>query len=324
MNNTDHIHLTVQSGSGGNGCESYNHRTDRKAVPNGGDGGKGGKIIFRADVNAPAIANFRFRQRIIAESGSHGGPNKCRGKNAKDTVVLVPVGTRLLDSEKGLLIRHLNSPGDEVVVVEGGRGGVGNQGGKKTTLGERGQELELELKFRIQADAFLIGLPSSGKSTLMNALTHTHLKTEAYPFVTQSPEIGVCHLSDYEAVTLCELPSLYDGSREGRGCGIDFLAHLEDAKFIFFVLDPVSEFAESPAKGLALLRGLLEEYNPDFLSIPSAVLIPKVELKEAADKLKKKKWKPSVPVFRISAVSGEGLDELRDFLRRTFLEAQNV
>lgn len=321
---TDHIHLTVQSGNGGNGCVSFNHRTDRKAVPNGGDGGHGGKVIFRADTQAPSIGGFKFRQRIIAESGMHGGPNKCRGRNAKDTHVTVPVGTRLFDREKGLLIKHLVKHGDEVVVVEGGRGGVGNQGGKIVTSGTPGQILELEIQYRLQVDAFLIGLPNSGKSTLMNGLTHTHLKTEAYPFTTQTPEIGVCKLSDYEQVTLCEFPSLYEGSRDGRGAGMDFLIHLEDAKFIFYVIDPVSQFADSPAKAFQTLRKLLEESNPEFLSIPSAVIFTKMDLKESASVMKKKKFKLTVPSFYVSVHEEKGLDDLKVFFRETLLENQNV
>lgn len=317
---TDHIHLSVQSGSGGNGCESYNHRTDRKAVPNGGDGGRGGSIVFRADVNAPGISSFKFRQHIVAETGAHGGPNKCRGRNGKDTLVLVPVGTRLFDREKGLLIRHLVNAGDEVVVVSGGRGGVGNQGGKKVSTGEPGQLLDLELKYRLRADAFMVGLPNSGKSSLLNALTHTRLKTEAYPFTTQSPEFGVCKLSDYEQVTLCEFPSLYEGSREGRGAGLDFLVHLEDASFVFYVIDPVTQFADSPAKSYQILRKLIGEYNPDFLDIPSAVIFTKMDLKESSAVLKKKKFKLSVPVFYVSSQDPKSLEGLKDFFREKFLQ----
>ncbi|MBU3759824.1 MAG: hypothetical protein FGM27_07860 [Candidatus Omnitrophica bacterium] len=316
---SDHIHLTVQSGSGGNGCESYNHRTDRKAVPNGGDGGRGGSIVFRADEHAPGISSFKFRQHIVAETGVHGGPNKCRGRNGKDTLVLVPVGTRLFDREKNLLIRHLVQAGDEVVVVPGGRGGVGNQGGKKVSTGEPGQLLDLELRYRLRADAFFVGLPNSGKSTLMNALTHTHLKTEAYPFTTQSPEVGVCKLSDYEQVTLCEFPSLYAGSLEGRGVGMDFLIHLEDARFVFYVIDPLSPFSESPAKSFQMLRKIVSEFNPQFLEIPSAVLFTKMDLKEAVAVMKKKKFKLPFPALSVSSEDKKSLEKLKLYFREVLL-----
>ncbi|HXV27858.1 MAG TPA: GTPase [bacterium] len=320
----DKIHTRVQAGRGGNGCESYFRRTDKKQVPDGGDGGRGGSVIFRADTNAPSLRSFRYQQHIMAESGGHGGSSRKRGKNGKDLEVLVPLGTRLYDAKRNFLIRDLVKEGDEVLVLEGGRGGTGNAGGKRATRGEKGEALELELTFRIMADVFFVGIPNSGKSTLLNSLTGTRLGEKDYPFSTRTPEIGVHALPDYEHVTLCELPSLYGASHEGRGMGSDFLKHLEKAKLILHVLDPVSKFSSSLTEGLGILRKEMEAFDPVFLQIPFAVVVNKMDLPEAAQKVKEEKFEPGAPCFFISALTGEGMPALEEFLKIKNQEFQKV
>lgn len=323
---TDQVQIKVQAGNGGNGCDSCYQRTDRKVVPNGGDGGHGGSVIFRADNNAPGLGAFRYNQTVQGLPGGHGGSEKKRGRNAEDTVVLLPPGTQVLDQERGLLIRHLVRPGDEVVVVEGGEGGRGNQGGKASSRGEQGKTLLVELILHLSADVFLVGLPNSGKSALMNKLTRTHLKEESYPFSTRTPEKGMWQYSDYESLSLCELPSIYEASHEGRGLGADFLKHLVSAKHILYMLDPVSQFAESLAEGYAILRKELQIHSEDFLQIPHAVAVSKIDLPEvqALLKSKKKKFDPGVPVFYISTVSGEGLKELQKYLKKLMDKKSNA
>jgi GTP-binding protein len=320
----DKVHLIVQSGNGGNGCESYFRRTDKKLVPDGGDGGEGGRVIFRADTNAPSLRSFRFRQHLVAESGGNGGSNRKRGKKGQDLLVLVPFGTRLYDRKRKFLIRDLKIMGEEVVVLEGGHGGVGNHGGKPATLGGKGTVLDLELSFRIVADIFLVGIPNSGKSSLLNRLTRAHAGEKDFPFSTRSPEIGVFTLSDYEQLSLCELPSLYRASHEGRGMGTEFLKHLENAKLILLILDPLSKFSNSLEEGFMILRKELETYEKGYLQIPSAVVVNKMDLEGAREKAKKEVFKPEVPCFFISAKTGEGLEELTAFLReqmKDFLHA---
>ncbi len=311
----DKIHVRVQAGSGGKGCESYFQRTDKKQVPDGGDGGKGGSVIFRADTNAPSLRSFKYQQHLMAESGAHGSSNRKRGKNGKDLMILVPYGTRLYDTKRNFLIRDLVKKEEEVVVLEGGRGGTGNHGGRQATPGEKGAILDLELTFRIMADIFLVGIPNSGKSTLLNSLTGTHLGEKDYPFSTRAPEIGVHAISDYEHVTLCELPSLYEASHEGRGMGIDFLKHLEKAKLILCMLDPVSKFSPSLQEGLAILRKEIETFNPQYLEIPYAVVVNKMDLPEAKQKVEAQVFQPEAPCFFISVLTGRGMAELKDFLR---------
>jgi len=316
---TNKIHIIIQSGNGGHGCESFAARTDKKFVTDGGNGARGGRIIFRADNNAPPIRNFRFRQHIIAESGGHGGPNHRRGKSGRDEVVLVPVGTSVYDRERNFLIRELVRSGDEVVALEGGAGGSGNVGGKKKTLGEPGGVLDVELHFRIQADIFLVGLPNSGKSSLLNDLTRTHLKTEPYPFCTRMPEIGVFTRSDYGKTALCELPSLYEGSLQGGGAGVDFLLQLQNAKFIFYVVDALSEFSKNVTEGFQLLRDIVGKTDENFLQVPHAVIITKIDLKDSETRLKAEPFaEKEVSVFPVSTVTGKGIKELKKFLEEGF------
>lgn len=310
----DRVHIFVQAGSGGNGCESYYRRTDKKIVPHGGDGGNGGSIILEANLNAPSLASFRSRQHLLAESGGHGSSSRKRGKNGEDLLVYVPLGTRIFDRKRDLLIRYLMKPGEQVVVVKGGRGGSGNFGGKQSTQGEKGEVLELDLSFRLIADFFFLGLPNSGKSALMNRLSRVHIKEEDYPFSTKSPVIGMHVYNDYEQLTLCEFPSIYQNSHEGRGLGTDFLKHLEDARMVFYMLDPVTAFAENLAEGLKILEAEVAVFQKDFLDIPSAVIVNKMDLPAAKEAVKKHPFDPGRPCFYISAKTGEGVDALASFM----------
>lgn len=312
----DQIHLLVQSGDGGDGCESFLRRPDRKAVPHGGDGGDGGSVIFRCDTNAPDLAALRYKRHLIAPSGSHGQGNHRRGRNGKDLVILVPCGTRLYDRARGFVIRELEKTGEDVVVLKGGRGGSGNAQGRQATRGEKGKTFELELSVRIRADLFLVGLPNSGKSRILNFLTRARVKEETYPFATRDPEVGVWALSDYEALTLCEMPSLYEGSHEGRGMGTRFLKHLEKAGMILYVLDPTSRFAATLEEGLATLKKEVALYSPEFLHIPSTVVVNKMDLPESREKVRAQSFRSEGPVFFVSAQTGEGMDSLKDFLRQ--------
>lgn len=314
----DRIYLKVAGGTGGPGCASYKYRPDKKAVPDGGNGGHGGSVVFRADEQVADLGHFRQWQHIAAHPGERGANNRRRGRNGEDIEVRVPVGTRLYEKEKGFLIRHLSSPGEKVVVATGGKGGPGNQGGKKAGAGEQGQSLDVELLFRLQADVFLVGLPNSGKSTLMNALTRTRLPAEPYPFSTRAPKRGVYAVSDYQKVTLCELPSIYGASHEGRGLGLYFLAHLEKARCIFYVLDPFSRFCASLDEGLTLLKQEVKAFRADLLNIPYAVVVTKMDAPGAEDKIRSEGFSPRQPCFFISAGTGEGMSSLKNFLKERF------
>ncbi len=313
---TDRVHILVEAGRGGNGCEAYFRRTDRKMLPHGGDGGDGGSVVFKADINAPGLGSFRFRQHLKAEPGGHGGPTKKRGRNGDDLIVPVPPGTRIYDKNRNFLIRELFNAGDEVVVCQGGKGGTGNQGGKPSKHGEPGVTLEIDLMVLLKADVFLVGLPNAGKSRILNSLTKSKAKEDIYPFTTKTPEMGVMKFEIEEPITLCELPSVYEGSEEGRGLGANFLKHLEHAKLILFVIDPVSDFAATLKEGYDVLRKQVGNFSEEFLKIPHAVIVNKMDLPEAAS-AKKQKLKAEGPVFYLSAAEGTGMGELKKYLGKS-------
>lgn len=321
----DRIQLVIEGGRGGNGCDSFQHRTDRKLVPNGGDGGNGGNVIFKATASAPSLAQLKLKQHLTAEAGAHGGNSKKRGRNGEDLVILVPLGTKIYDSQNKFLIRDLQQENEEVIAAKGGEGGSGNQGGRKGKNGMAGAVLEVELNFQLYADIFWIGLPNSGKSTLINHIARTKLKESDYPFTTERPERLSYPLSDYEELSFCEMPSLYDASHEGRGRGIDFLRHLENAKFIFYVVEPVSAFAKDAFDGLKILREQVGHFQKDFLDIPFGIILNKIDVVENPAKWEKRIQDryPDSPIFCVSSTTGQGIEPFKLFLRKLYERFKN-
>ena len=319
----DKLHLLVQGGTGGNGCESYFHRTDRKVVPNGGDGGKGGNIIFRASSNAPGLDRLKLKQHLIAVSGGHGGSVRKRGKNGEDLIIFVPTGTKLYYHENHLMIRDLSNENDEVIVANGGDGGSGNDGGKESFLGKNGETLDIEIELLMPADVFLIGLPNSGKTTLLKNMTGIKVEDKDYPFSTHAPIVGVFEY-DYKQMMLCELPSIYKGSLEGKGLGIDFLKHLERARHIVFVLDISNEFSNSLKEGLEVLRNAIKLAAPLASDIAVSVLINKIDQGNFDEEYEKTLKKIKIPYFLISAKTGVGIEQFKEFLKKSIKKDENV
>lgn len=310
----DKIHLKVQGGRGGKGCESYNHRKDHKKVPNGADGGDGGSVIFRASHNAPGLDRLRLKQHLDAACGEHGGSDNMRGRKGDDVIVLVPLGTSIFRRENHLGIRDLYVEGEEVVVARGGRGGSGNIGDKTATSGEEGETLEIDVEFRILADVFLVGLPSSGKSSLLHHLTRAAVEGKDYPFATRSPILGVHAYEDYKQINFCELPSIFEGSTDGRGLGTDFLRHLARAKLIVFMIDATFKFAASASEGLSTLQKIVFESDDAFRQIPSVVVVNKIDLGQDLGSIEKELQRSGQPYFLISVKTGEGVESLMKFI----------
>ncbi len=314
----DEVTILVKAGSGGKGCDSRVRLTEKKFLQTGGEGGKGGSVRMRADANVTTLKNFLYQKHYSAESGVAGGSNHKKGRKGEDLTIPVPPGTAVILKEKNFLIRDLVQNGDEVVVVEGGRGGIGNEGGKEARSGELGQSAEIILSWKLPADVFLVGLPNSGKSRLLNRLTHANTKEGTYPFTTKQPELGVYETGDFEQIRLCELPGVYRESPQGHGAGIDFLKHLERARMILLLLDPLSAFATSLEEGHEILLKIFETYNASFLKIPLAVVVNKMNLPEARKRVEKEKFRPAAnPLFLISAETGEGIDALMQYVTQT-------
>lgn len=320
----DKIHLTIQGGHGGKGCESYYHRKDHKTVPNGADGGDGGSVIFRASHNAPGLDRLKLKQHLVAESGEHGSSDNKRGRKGEDLIVLVPLGTSLYNRENHLAIRDLCHEGEEVVVARGGTGGLGNIGDKQATSGEEGELIEVDVEFRMIADVFLVGLPSSGKSSLLHNLTRAHVEGKNYPFATRIPVLGIYPYEDYKQIVFCELPSLYDGSTKGRGLGTDFLKHLARAKLILFMLDPTLKYTTTITEGLETLQKIVYEHDPTFRQIPSIIVVNKIDLGEDLGQIQEELQHSGQLYFLISLKTGEGVESLLNFIKQRIESENNV
>jgi GTP-binding protein len=308
----DEACIEVRSGNGGKGHESYRHRTDRKKEPNGGNGGKGGDVWLEADENVTGLLHLQYNQRFEAENGEEGGYEQKAGRGGKDLILKVPCGTTVINGANRLKIRDLVANGERVMVVKGGRGGAGNHTGRGAQPGAPGESLPISLNLRLVADIVLIGIPSSGKSTLLHRLTHAKLPLALYPFATKLPHLGACRTKDYGKLVLCELPSLLRGSSEGHGVGNHYLKHLERGRLLFYMMEPAGAFASDVFEAYKILREELEKFDPEFLNYPFFVIINKIDL-IAAPELKKMRTavkKLKVPVFFISAQTGEGIGDL--------------
>lgn len=304
----DELTIVVRSGAGGRGCESYFKRADHKKIPNGGDGGNGGDIIFKTDPHMANLLSLRSKPDFEAERGENGIGNNKYGRNGKDRIISVPCGTTLYNKTENLLIRDLVAPDEEIVVLTGGNGGYGNHSKRPSTSGEPAKELELLLSFKIITDIVLVGLPNAGKTALLKKITNAHLEDTYYPFATKTPQLGT-YQTDYGSFRICEIPSVYKASEVGHGLGTHYLKHMERAKLVFLMLDAKTEFAEDLGMGYDILMETIEGFNSNFTKIPRFTVVNKMDL--VAPKFNVKKYFPKKErVYPVSILKGTGLNQL--------------
>lgn len=306
----DRAVVYLQAGRGGNGCESFENRGPRKYYPQGGDGGKGGDIIFRADANSRDLEYFKFNPHLRAESGTQGSSNKKTGKSGKDLILKVPPGTIVLHKDKGYIIRNLSAVHDEFIAVRGGWPGRGNHDNKTPSHGKDGETFECILDYQIPSDIALIGPPNAGKTLLLSHLTRAKVTATEYPFSTTTPQLGSLELEDYTRFILCDLPSLIKGAAHGKGVGSAFLKHALRAKLLYILLDPTSEFTEGIIDAYQMLAEELRTFSSELCQKPHIVLINKCDM-AVDEKIKKDKEtlkKTCKEVYNISAKTGEGID----------------
>lgn len=320
----DEVTIFVKAGDGGKGCESRIRISEKKFIPTGGEGGPGGNVILRTDSNVASLKGFLYQRHFAAESGGPGGSNHKKGKKGRDLVISVPCGTSIFSKEKHFLIRDLVQQREEVILLKGGRGGAGNEGKKEARPGEKGESLEIALSLKIPAEVFLVGLPNVGKSKFLNRLTHAHVKEGSYPFSTKSLKLGAYETADFEQIRICELPALYRESHQGRGAGVDFLKHLDRARLIVLMLDPLNSFASSLQAGYELLLEVLGHYQKYFLEIPRVVVVNKMDLAKSRAEVEEQKFRPPDPLFLISVETGEGIDPLMRCVTQKLKERLNV
>lgn len=305
----DELTIVVRSGQGGKGCESYFKRTDRKMIPNGGDGGDGGDVILKAENNMGSLHALKSKRVFEAENGGGGSSNNKYGRKGNDCVILVPCGTTVYNKRENLLIRDMVEQGDQVLALKGGRAGYGNHNDRPATNGEPAKEMELYLSYKIISDIAFVGLPNSGKTALLKTLTGAGVQETDYPFATKSPQLGT-YSSDTTQFRLCDLPSIYQGSEQSHGLGTHFLKHLERARMLFFILDVNSAFATDLYHGFQTLLSIVQRCSQDFLLKPRFVVINKAELLGEGAPVRHQLFPNHEKIFFVSVKNMTGLDEL--------------
>lgn len=316
---TDSISLKLIGGRGGHGIVSWRREKYLpKGGPTGGNGGRGGNILVQGDENLLSLDPFRSNRLLRAENGQSGGPNQRQGRRGKDLILKVPCGTLVKDSKSKNILFDITEHGQSALLCEGGRGGRGNASFKTSikqapnfsTPGLEGQEVEVELDLKVIADIGLVGFPNAGKSTLINALTDSNARCDAYPFTTLAPNIGFIETPDYLRYSIADIPGIIEGAHQDKGLGLEFLKHIERTKILFYVLDLTSE---DPLKDLKTLKDEIESYNPKILQKPSLVIFNKTDLEES-DKALLAIRTYRQPFVSVSAQTKQGLEELKKAL----------
>ena len=334
----DEATITVISGKGGNGCVSFRReKCLPKGGPDGGDGGKGGDVVLMAQPRILSLFDFRLKRRYEARNGEGGmGKDRC-GANAADLILELPVGTQIMEQHEDgteTLLADLTVPGEPVVVCKGGDGGRGNihfksptnQAPRRADKGWPGEEKRLRLELKILADVGLLGLPNAGKSTFLAAVSAARPKIAAYPFTTLVPNLGVLHDDEGRRLVIADIPGLIEGASQGLGLGHKFLKHVERTRFLVHLLSVEEIKDDDPFLGFRLLDDELMRFNEELGRRDQIRVVNKIDTLEPAalKALKAKARKAKLPVFFISALRGDGLDELLEEIWRRVIALENT
>ncbi len=321
----DHAEITIRSGKGGDGHVSF-HREKFVAAggPDGGDGGKGGSVIFEVDKGMNTLQNFRFKRKYAAGDGEEGGGNRCHGKNGKDMILKVPEGTVIFEAESHKVITDMSGDNIRATVLMGGKGGKGNWHYATSTMqipqyaepGQDAMELKVLLELKCIADVGLVGYPNVGKSTLLSRVSNAKPKIANYHFTTLEPNLGVVDIDDARGFVMADIPGLIEGAADGVGLGHDFLRHIERTKVLIHVVDAASSEGRDPVEDIKKIDNELKSYNSDMSKKPQIIaankldLLPEKERETIMDKLRENFEHGETKVFPISAATGEGLKQL--------------
>ncbi|MDP8264375.1 MAG: GTPase ObgE [Candidatus Aceula lacicola] len=312
----DEARIFVSAGKGGNGCESfYSDKRMRHPRPDGGDGGKGGDVIFEASRSIQTLLDYKFRQHHKAKKGGHASSKGKYGKTGLDCILKVPVGTIIRDADTNLLVKDLVFDGQSIVVARGGRGGVGNDHKKTFKPPQDGQEKTILLELKIMADVGLIGFPNVGKSTLISAISKVRSEVANYPFTTKKPILGFVSQDDFEFV-IADLPGLIEGAHDGRGLGDKFLKHAERTKILVHVLDMAGVEGRDPIEDYRKINHELREYSHKLFFKKRIVVANKMDLSKSRVNLKRFKKEFKDKIFSVSAVEKQGLNNLVNEIRK--------
>lgn len=322
----DSAKIYIKAGDGGNGAVSF-HREKyiAKGGPDGGDGGRGGSVIFVADEGLRTLQDFRYKRKYKAESGENGGTNNCSGRGAQDLIIKVPVGTIIKEETTGRVIADLVIPGKEVIVAKGGKGGAGNQHFATPTRqvpnfaksGEPGEEYYAILELKLLADVGLIGFPNVGKSTILSMVSAAQPKIANYHFTTIEPNLGVVSVDAGKSFVLADIPGLIEGAHEGTGLGHKFLKHVERTRMLIHVVDISGSEGRDPLKDFEVINNELKQYNPKLFERMQVIAANKMDVTGADENLKiftNEMEARGYKVFPVSAATGGGLKELIYFV----------
>lgn len=326
----DLIRIFCHSGHGGAGSRHFmRNKLTAMGGPDGGDGGRGAHIILRGNSNLWTLLHLRYFKNVLAEDGEMGSKNNCTGKDGDDIIIEVPLGTIARDEETGKIDAEILEDGQEIILMKGGRGGLGNsnfatptnQAPEHAQPGEPGSEGWKVLELKVLADVGLVGFPNAGKSTLLSVLTAAKPKIANYAFTTITPQLGMVSYRDNKSFCIADLPGIIEGAAEGKGLGHRFLRHIERNSALLFLIPADSD---DHCKEFEILRKELEEYNPEMLQKDFVIAISKSdmlddELKEAI----KKELPANIPLIFISSLTNKGLTELKDLLWDTLNKPQS-
>ena len=323
----DSAKVFIKSGKGGDGHVSFRRELFVPAGgPDGGDGGKGGDIIFEVDPGLNTLTDFRHVRKYIAKNGEEGGKKRCHGANAENLVVKVPEGTVIKDFETGKVIADMSGENKREVILKGGKGGLGNmnfatptmQAPKYAQPGQPGHELWVQLELKVIADVGLVGFPNVGKSTLLSRVSNARPKVANYHFTTLNPHLGVVDLDGSAGFVMADIPGLIEGASQGVGLGHDFLRHIERCRVLVHVVDAAGTEGRDPIADIRAINEELSAYNPELLKKPMVIAANKTDSINPDDpddpdpiELLKNEFEPEgMTVYPISAVSGKGVREL--------------
>ena len=333
----DKAKIFIQSGKGGDGHVSFRRE---KYVPNGGpdggDGGKGGDIIFKVDEGINTLSDFHYGGKYKAENGENGNKRRCHGKNGADLIIKVPEGTVIKEANSGKVIADMSGDNKEAVILKGGRGGNGNmhyatstmQAPKYAQPGQSAMELEVLLELKVIADVGLVGFPNVGKSTFLSKVSNAKPKIANYHFTTLTPMLGVVDLDGAKGFVVADIPGLIEGASEGAGLGHEFLRHIERTRMMIHVVDAASTEGRDPLEDLEAINKELANYNADISKKVQVIAANKVDMlpdgedSEIIQKIKDKYEPLGVKVFATSTLTGKGIKELLYYVSRTFSEIE--
>ena len=327
----DRARIFIKSGKGGDGHVSFRRELYvPDGGPDGGNGGKGGDIIFEVDKGLNTLGDFRHNSKYIAKSGEEGGKRRCTGRDGEDLVIKVPEGTVIYDDESRKVIADMSNDNLREVILKGGRGGKGNMNYATSTMqapqyaqpGQDAQELWVRLELKVIADVGLVGFPNVGKSTLLSRVTNARPKIANYHFTTLNPNLGVVDLDGGRGFVIADIPGLIEGASEGVGLGHEFLRHIERTKVIIHMVDAASTEGRDPVADIKAINEELMAYNPELLKRPQVIAANKIdaiytddETENPVDVIKKAFEPEGIKVYPISAVTGQGLKELLYYVR---------